>query len=67
MTKNEERINRLADALTYYRERRPSDPRWLQRHLQTTARRFNIAIPLMRRAVTMMREVEHDDESNQTT
>ena len=54
----EERINRLAEAVTYYQERMPRDPRWIQRHLYATARRFGIAIPLMRQAVTMMRDDE---------
>lgn len=49
--RDKEQINRWAAALTYYREHKPRDPRWLQRHLNETAKRFGIAIPAFRLVV----------------
>lgn len=51
-------INRLAAALTYYREHRPDDPRRLHSHTQNTARRYGIRLSVMRDAVAIMSGVD---------
>lgn len=53
-----QKINRLAKALTYYRENRPSDPRFLTKHVEHVAIRFGFSMKLMRGAVQMMSGVD---------
>jgi hypothetical protein len=54
----EEAIDRLALAMADYRDRLPRDPSARPAFVKALARRYNISIQIIRKAVEMMREVE---------
>lgn len=56
MSKKQERIQRLALAITYYREMKPREPGQWHKHLLASARRFNVAPKLIQIALEMERE-----------
>jgi len=53
-----QKINRLAEALTYYRENKPQNPNQQRRVIEHTALKFGLSLKLMLKAIHIMSGVD---------
>lgn len=58
MTDREKAIERLAEAITVYRERLPKDPRERPAFVVRLAKDYRISVQTMREAIRMLREMK---------